>query len=130
MNDKVVNTAMNHLDRICDFGGRLSGSVGEMRALDYIRDVFEGCNVGRIETHKVAYDGWRCDTAAIELGGKSLPMNALPGSTSLDGGAAELEIIDAGCHCTLINQILRIGSVFGRFCTLNCNISTGRCVSG
>ncbi len=47
--------------------------------------------------------------------------------TSLSGarGARELS-----CHCTLINQILRIGSVFGRFCTLNCNISTGRCVSG
>lgn len=38
--------------------------------------------------------------------------------------------LQTNCHCTLINQILRIGSVFGRFCTLNCNISTGRCVSG
>ena len=29
------------------------------------------------------------------------------------------------CHCTLIDQILRIGRIFGGFCTLNCNISTG-----
>ncbi len=28
------------------------------------------------------------------------------------------------CHCTLINQILPIGSVLRQFCTLNCNIST------
>jgi hypothetical protein len=33
------------------------------------------------------------------------------------------------CHCTLINQILRIGRDFDDFCTLNCNISTGLCVS-
>ncbi len=29
------------------------------------------------------------------------------------------------CHCTLINQILRIQGILGRFCTLNYNISTG-----
>ena len=29
------------------------------------------------------------------------------------------------CHCTLINQILRIQHILGYFCTLNCNISTG-----
>lgn len=28
------------------------------------------------------------------------------------------------CHCTLINQNLRIGRLFGGFCTLNYNIST------
>ena len=48
-----------------------------------------------------------------------------------DAPVTIVEFFDpACCHCTLINQILRIGSVFGRFCTLNCNISTGRCVSG
>jgi type IV secretion system protein VirB10 len=47
----------------------------------------------------------------------------------VDQGASVTVLVDR-CHCTLINQILRIGSVFGRFCTLNCNISTGRCVSG
>jgi hypothetical protein len=30
------------------------------------------------------------------------------------------------CHCTLINQILRVQGISGRVCTLNCNISTGR----
>ncbi|MFV1589905.1 nucleotidyl transferase AbiEii/AbiGii toxin family protein [Phaeobacter sp. JH20_39] len=29
------------------------------------------------------------------------------------------------CHCTLINQNLRVGRLFGGFCTLNYNISTG-----
>lgn len=29
------------------------------------------------------------------------------------------------CHCTLINQILRLRSIFGRFYTLNYNTSTG-----
>ena len=31
----------------------------------------------------------------------------------------------SSCHCTLINQILRIQGILGRFCTLNYNISTG-----
>jgi|GEM_PF-5518803 len=29
------------------------------------------------------------------------------------------------CHCALINQILRIQGIWGHFCTLNYNISTG-----
>ena len=29
------------------------------------------------------------------------------------------------CHCTLINQILRIERLLGCFCTLNYKISTG-----
>lgn len=33
------------------------------------------------------------------------------------------------CHCTLINQNLRIRGLLAQFCTLNCNISTD-CVSG
>lgn len=32
---------------------------------------------------------------------------------------------DYVCHCTLINQNLRIQGHFGHFCTLNCSISTG-----
>ncbi|WP_230383146.1 hypothetical protein [Paracoccus shanxieyensis] len=31
----------------------------------------------------------------------------------------------ATCHCTLINQILRLRSILGRFYTLNYNTSTG-----
>ena len=40
--------------------------------------------------------------------------------------AARLDqIADTYCHCTLINQILRIRRDFGHFCTLYYNISTG-----
>lgn len=38
----------------------------------------------------------------------------------------ELGIINVtNCHCTLINQILRVQGILGHFCTLNYNISTG-----
>ena len=36
-----------------------------------------------------------------------------------------IEMAYAKCHCTLINQILRIRRFRGSFCTLNYNISTG-----
>jgi hypothetical protein len=43
--------------------------------------------------------------------------------------ALPFRIFQRQCHCTLINQILRIGRLFGGFCTLNYNISTGFRVS-
>ena len=95
MINKLLNSALANLNEICDLGGRLAGTEEERRALDLAAAILErGGTV--IRRHPVSYDGWQCEDAGITIAGSAFQTVALPGSIALPGGAAELEVIDAG----------------------------------
>lgn len=88
--------AFVHFNRLCDFGGRFSGTESERKALDYASGVLEGLKAGRLTVHPTPYDGWSSQGAWIEDGDRKLSAVALPRSTSLPQGGAELQLVDAG----------------------------------
>lgn len=65
---------------------------------------------------------------AEEIDGLALhrdPLARLRVRQITGSGDARTSTARVNCHCTLINQNLRIQGHFGHFCTLNSSISTG-----
>lgn len=95
MIERLLNTAISNLNDICDLGGRLAGTEAERRALELAAAKLQAGG-GEIRKHPVTYDGWSCDHVGILIDGSPHPAVALPGSIALPGGAADLEVVDAG----------------------------------
>src|SRR5690554_943644 len=84
-----------HFERLCDFGGRLSGTQSERDAIGYVKETLAALGNGQLTVHETEYDGWSSTEAWIEIDGQHHSVMPLPGSPSTDGIVA-LEIIDAG----------------------------------
>ena len=84
-------------EAICDFGGRLSGTEGERRALDYV--ALRGAEASGVACRSipVPYMGWHCRSASLTLADGLVvacyPLVRTVGTTS-DG--VEAEVIDLG----------------------------------
>ncbi len=91
----LLDTAMTHLNAICDLGGRLAGTDSERRAIDLaLRILSDGG--GNVRQRPVLYDGWQAEPAWITACGHRHAAVALPGCSGLPAGQATLRVIDAG----------------------------------
>ena len=88
-----VMTPFNHL---CDFGGRLSGTISEKNALDYVSNYLSALKSGTVKTHSVEYDGWECVDSQIKINDRIYEAVPLPGCGNLPADGQDLEIVDAG----------------------------------
>ena len=84
-------------EAICDFGGRLSGTDGERRALDFVaRRGAEASGVA-CRTIPVPYLGWRCRSATLTLAdGLAVPCYPLVRTVATGPTGVEAEVIDLG----------------------------------
>jgi hypothetical protein len=84
-------------ETICDFGGRLSGTEGERRALDYVaRRGAEASGVA-CRTIPVPYLGWHCRSATLTLAdGLAVPCYPLVRTVATGAAGVNAEVIDLG----------------------------------
>lgn len=90
-----VARVRTHFERLCDFGGRLSGTRSEREAIDYVKETLAALDHGQLAVHETEYDGWSSTEAWIEVAGQRHTVMPLPGSPST-AGIVTLEIVDAG----------------------------------
>ena len=84
-------------ETLCDFGGRLCGSDGEARALDFLVEAAGEALGAPARQIPVAYDGWTATRAALILdGGVEAPCCPLLRSVATPAGGIEAEVIDLG----------------------------------
>ena len=63
---------------LCDFGGRLSGTDGERRALDFVRERGAQASGVSCRSIPVPYGGWRARAAHLVLAdGSAAPCHPL-----------------------------------------------------
>lgn len=89
---------MQDFAAICGFGGRLAGSGGDEVAMNWALNRLRaiGPNVSRVD---IPYDGWRCNTAGLELLADPrirLACNPLLRSMSTPDGGLTGEVLDLG----------------------------------
>ncbi|MEJ6707944.1 MAG: M28 family peptidase [Amylibacter sp.] len=87
---------MSIFHRICDFGGRLSGTKSEADALAYVRHFLDALPGGDLRLHDVDYDGWSSSECWIDIKGCCHEVFALPRGGSLPSNGVSLQVIDAG----------------------------------
>ncbi len=87
---------MEILHRICDFGGRLSGTQSETDALKYAENFFGNLPNGHLQIHDVSYQGWSSSECWIEAEGKRYDAFALPRGGSFPEGGKSLQVVDTG----------------------------------
>ena len=85
----------HHFDTLCSFGGRLSGTPGEEKAIAYIEAALAALDQGELVRHTVPYQGWTCREAWLEIDGVRHIVQALPGSAATNG-VIEIGVVDAG----------------------------------
>ena len=97
--------------------GSSNGKASGASARDVARNLIDWFVVAEVVTPKTIIDRLRVIHAELSR------------TYRRDSASVVIALIERQCHCTLINQILRIRRLFGVFCTLNYNVSTGIRVS-
>ena len=85
-----------HFRRLCDFGGRLSGSIGEHEALNYAAQYLGSLASGSLSVHDVEYDAWSSKESQFTINNKIHAATPLPGCGSTPDEGVDLEVVDCG----------------------------------
>ena len=82
---------------LCDFGGRLSGTDSERRALAFVRERGAGASGVSCRSLPVHYQGWRARDARLVLAdGSVAPCHPLVRSVATPPGGVTAEVVDLG----------------------------------
>jgi aminopeptidase YwaD len=84
-------------EALCDFGGRLSGSESERKALAFLRE--RGAEASRVPCRAlpVPYQGWRARHARLDFAdGSAAPCHPLVRSVATPSGGFTAEVVDLG----------------------------------
>ena len=82
---------------LCDFGGRLTGTSGEIAARDWAAARMQAIG-GKLRRDRVSYEGWVCRSARLIAcaSGTELAVAPLLIAASTSPGGVELEVLDLG----------------------------------
>jgi hypothetical protein len=84
-------------ETLCDFGGRLSGTQSEARALDFVRRRGEQASGVTCRAVAVPYGGWQARAARLQLpDGAIAPCHPLVRSLATPAGGLSAEVVDLG----------------------------------
>lgn len=91
---------MEDFQALCGFGGRLSGSGQDARAMDWALERMRATG-GQVRRLEVPYDGWRCLRGSLELlddagGARALPCKPLLRSASTAPEGLVAPVLDLG----------------------------------
>lgn len=93
----TAHPLMRDLEKLCDMGGRLSGSESEARALDWLRGVGATAMGVPCKEHEVSYRGWRARQAKLSTeGGEQLDCHPLVRSLPTSRGGLDAEVVNVG----------------------------------
>ena len=81
---------------LCGFGGRLTGSPGEVAARDWAAERLADIAPGGVSRQPTPYLGWRCLESNLSVGGATLEATPLLCGASTPEGGLELEVVDCG----------------------------------
>ena len=83
---------------LCEFGGRLTGTPGEVAARDWSVDRLRALGLGQPTREPTAYTGWTASEAKLVLAasGEPLDATALLCSGDTPPAGVELEVVDCG----------------------------------
>jgi len=82
---------------LCGFGGRLTGSPGEVAARDWAAQRLGAIAGGRVRREATPYLGWRCNESHLRLAdGTSLEATPLLCSGGTPDSGLMLEVVDCG----------------------------------
>jgi hypothetical protein len=88
--------AFADLNRICDCGGRLSGSESEKLATALLRRLGEEATGVAARVEPVSYPGWRCLKAELTTDGGRHACHPLVRSVATSDEGVEAEVLDLG----------------------------------
>jgi len=90
-------TLQADFNALCDFGGRLSGTEGERKSLNYVRRRGEEVTGKSAQIIPVPYLGWSCKAASLGIG-DSGPVGCFPlvRSVGTPSDGLQAEVIDLG----------------------------------
>jgi aminopeptidase YwaD len=92
-----LDALWNDFETLCDFGGRLSGTPGEARALDWLKKRGAAATGRPTQSIPVTYAGWRaveCRLTVLGGGERTVPSHPLVRSAPAEN--LEAEVIDLG----------------------------------
>ena len=96
LNKTDSDKSIVHLTRLCDFGGRLSGTKSEREALDYVREFLSSLSNGLLTIHDVKYEGWLNRETQLRVNNINHAAVGLPGCGDFPEQGINLEIVDCG----------------------------------
>ena len=91
-----INNATSHFQQLCRYGGRLTGSVSERKAINYASEHLESLTNGLFAVHDVSFDAWSNSKTQLKINNKTHPVTPLPGCGSTPDGGVDLNIVDCG----------------------------------
>ncbi|MDR3538774.1 MAG: M28 family peptidase [Acetobacteraceae bacterium] len=81
---------------LCDHGGRLTGTCGEVAARDWAAGRLAAIPGGRLSREPTRYDGWHCSACRLLIGDEALEATALLCSAGTEPADLTLEVVDCG----------------------------------
>ncbi|MGY6634711.1 MAG: M28 family peptidase [Alkalilacustris sp.] len=95
--DTRAHRIMSDLHRICDFGGRLSGTESEKAAIDWLRGAAAEALGTDCVAHEFPYMGWRATRTRLLLpDGQPLDCHPLVRSVATPPEGLSAEVVDLG----------------------------------
>jgi Zn-dependent M28 family amino/carboxypeptidase len=97
MTDSTETRLWSDFERICDCGGRLSGTASEQAACGLLEDLGREATGVSARSMAVPYFGWRCDRSELTgPGGQVLDCHPLVRSAPTGPDGLEAEVLDLG----------------------------------